>query len=166
MLKGTRNNQRHDGSENVFWNYFYSHRHFFSSSNNQINDEMFGRCRKKKWSFYNYTGIYICLPDRYTDSKVGEKSLRLGKMSGLRNFKRVNGFDFTAESLQISKLAQFWNENFTCNAGRSRYFGTFVRKLCHLRLFVQKFNRKRTIRQLTNINKSKTRFQGCLSAKI
>ena len=26
------------------------------------------------------------LSDRYTDSKVGEKSLGLGKMSGLRNF--------------------------------------------------------------------------------
>ena len=46
------------------------------------------------------------LPDRYTDSKVGEKSLRLGKMSGLRILKRVYGFDFTAESLQISKLTQ------------------------------------------------------------
>ena len=59
---------------------------------------MFGRCRKHSFDFN--------LPDRYTDSKVGEKSLGLGKMSGLRNFKRVYGFDFTAESLQISKLTQ------------------------------------------------------------
>ena len=45
------------------------------------------------------------LPDsRYADSKVGEKSLGLGKTSGLRNFQRVYGFDFTAESLQISKV--------------------------------------------------------------
>ena len=44
------------------------------------------------------------LPDRYTDSKVGEKSLGLGKMSDLQDFKRVYGFDFTTESLHISKL--------------------------------------------------------------
>ena len=52
------------------------------------------------------THLIFNLPDRDTDPKVGKKSLGLGKMSGLRNFKRVYGFDFTAESLQISKLTQ------------------------------------------------------------